>query len=144
MYIFLLVIGIIILGTGLYMDRRELDPIIKTKPSLETNSKVNTDILNRLEALESIVYSRQVEIQTEEVEYISDEISQDEFLAVLEREKEQVKIDNLDIGSEMKDKFKLIADHERGVYTLEQVCEKLNMQKGEVLLLKNFYKNYRN
>ena len=140
MYIFLLLIGIIILGTGLYIDRRELDPIIKIKPSLDTNSKVNTDIENRLQALEAIVYSREVE---EEVEYISEEISQDEFLAVLEREKEQVKIENLDIGSDMKEKFKLIADHERGVYTLEQVCEKLNMQKGEVLLLKNFYKNYR-
>ncbi|HMM68994.1 MAG TPA: hypothetical protein PKD08_00740 [Gudongella oleilytica] len=40
------------------------------------------------------------------------------------------------------DRRKLIEGLHRGEYSLEMVCSMLNMEKGEVLLLKNIYKSY--
>lgn len=132
MYIFLLVLGIALLATGLYIERNDIKTNIKPQAKVETGYKIDQDIINRLQALEALVYSPPAE-----------QISQDEFLSVLQREKDQVKIDNLDISDDMKKKFKLIADLERGAYSLEEICQMLDMQKGEVLLLKNFYKKYK-
>jgi hypothetical protein len=144
MYIFLLLIGIIALGAGLYIDRKgvEIDLEAKVETGVETGVKplVDNDFIDRLERLEAIVYSSEIEL--EESETIREEISQAEFESVLERQKDGLKIDNLDITPEMKEKFKLIADLERGVHSLEEVCKLLDMKKGEVLLLKNLYKNY--
>ena len=134
MYIFLLLLGIIILIIGLYIDRLEIQNNKKPGESFQD------DLLERLEKLEEVIFGSNIEVENPiNIDY---GISEDEFLAILEREKDQVKIDNLDINTDMKEKFKLIADHQRGLYTIEDLCEKLNMQKGEVLLLKNFYKNY--
>lgn len=134
MYIFLLLLGIIILIIGIYIDRLEIQNNKKPGESFQD------DLLERLEKLEEVIFGSNIEVENPiNIDY---GISEDEFLAILEREKDQVKIDNLDINTDMKEKFKLIADHQRGLYTIEDLCEKLNMQKGEVLLLKNFYKNY--
>ncbi|MDY0235482.1 MAG: hypothetical protein RBR71_05610 [Gudongella sp.] len=134
MYIFLLMLGLVIFGAGVYIDREVVE--VKTEKKMVLDS----DLVNRVEALEAIIYSNKIEV--EDTVSRREDLSQNEFLAVLEREKEQVKIDNMDIASEMKEKFKLVADYERGIYSLEEVCKLLDMKKGEVLLLKNLYKKY--
>ncbi|MDX9916839.1 MAG: hypothetical protein RBT15_02335 [Gudongella sp.] len=40
------------------------------------------------------------------------------------------------------DRMRLMAGLENGDYSLEMVCSMLGMEKGEVLLLKNIYRNY--
>jgi hypothetical protein len=142
MYSFLLILGIIILTAGFYIERKELKALIREGPNIKVQAEPELDqeLKERLKTLEDIVYSAAIEVENKDM--VRQEISEEEFLAVLERQKEQVKIENLDIEGEMKEQFKLIADYESGILTLEEVSKELKMKKGEVLLLKNIYKKY--
>lgn len=143
MYSFLLILGIIILSMGFFIDRKELKSLINEDPRAKPQPQVDQDLRNRIEILEDILYSSEVEVENESGEDDEkEESSEEEFLGVLERQKDQTKINNFDINEEMKDQFKLLADYERGILSLEEISKELNMQKGEVLLLRNIYRKY--
>lgn len=59
-----------------------------------------------------------------------------------DRIKEDIDRQSIGSGNYGLDKYKLLLRYEEENYSLEEISSKLNMNKGEVLLLKNLYKDY--
>lgn len=131
MFYFLIIIGCILIILGIYMDKpknREKDYTTSYKEVEELY------LLNeRIEYLERILLQDISTIEEiEEVEEIENEAMERDM--VLED-------GSLGYGLE---KYKLLLKYEAEDYSLEDICDLLDMNKGEVLLLKNLYKNYLN
>jgi hypothetical protein len=91
---------------------------------------------NKLVDADEFTYSI---IPEEDIIEIEDEPSFSALFEIeLEKQPEPLeKLEGLD-----EERRRLIEGFEREEYSLEMVCSMLNMEKGEVLLLKNIYKNY--
>lgn len=64
------------------------------------------------------------------------------FQELFDAELERIEEIPLSLEEPEDEKRRLIEGLERGEYSLDMVCSMLNMEKGEVLLLKNIYKSY--
>lgn len=64
------------------------------------------------------------------------------FQELLDTELERIEEVSTSIEGLEDEKQRLIEGLERGEYSLDMVCSMLNMEKGEVLLLKNIYNSY--
>ncbi len=116
MYTFLIILGVLLIILGIYADR-----IDTPKDTLESQNSYG-----EIEEL-VILEKRVAHIEKILFEDISDDIP-------LEAEENKAKS-----GFE---KYILLRKYESEDYSMEEICKLLNMNKGEVLLLKKLYKNY--
>lgn len=123
MFYFLITLGIVLIALGIYIE----------KDNIKTNEKYNKTALNdlyhlnqRIEAIEKILF-------------FSDP---DEYDGYIENNTLQEEQPN-DLPQNSLEKYERILQYEKKDYSLEEICDLLDMKKGEVLLLKNLYKNYK-
>ena len=122
MYYLLTLIGVVLIVLGIN------DKEIKKGPDQNSVSGEFIDLLQRIEGLEKIIYDVDLNFEEEKVE--SFEVN---YQSVGE---------TIDITDEPLTIFDTLRLCEEEGYSLEKTCSTLNMNKGEVLLLKNLYKNY--
>lgn len=122
MVYFLVTLGLFLISLGLYLGYR--------KPLKVKKTQIDPALIDRIERLEQVT-----------------------FKALLEEEKNRENpsqaVEQLEIETSKEDrengfsnKYKLLERYEREDKSLEEICQLLNMQKGEVFLLKNLYKDY--
>jgi len=130
MFNFLIFIGFILIACGIYMDRDNLDSslLVNTNTSYEVD-RID-EIIHRIEGIEDILYNYNPILEDEDIV----------FKDVLDSTTIQEDKDVITVNT--TEAFNVISFYEAGKYTLEQTCKILNMDKGEVLLLKNIYKKY--
>lgn len=134
MFNFLVFIGFSLIIWGVYTDRDNLDISLLKIPSKVGADKVE-ELISRVEGIEDILYSYNPIVVDDD----DDEII---FKEVLDAT--TIQEDKSTIAVNTTEAFNVISLYEAGKYTLEQTCKILNMNKGEVLLLKNIYKKYQN
>lgn len=122
MYYFLTLIGIIFIVLGTNDDETLSVPEVTPEP------EVLKDLVKRIEDLEKILYDVDLNFEEEEIELFESNSSRVGS--------------TVDISDEPITIFDTLRQCEEEGYSLEKICLKLNMNKGEVLLLKNLYKNY--
>ena len=116
MYNFLIVIGVLLIILGIYVDR-----IGQPKDKLESQ--------NSYDEIEEFVILEKRVAYIEKI--LFEDVSNDIPLETEENKAES--------GLE---KYILLRKYERENYSMEEICKLLNMNKGEVLLLKKLYKDY--
>lgn len=122
MYYFLTLIGIIFIVLGTNDDETLSVPEVIHEP------EVLKDLVKRIEDLEKTLYDVDLNFEEEEIELFESNFSS---------------VGNtIDISDQPITIFDTLRQCEEEGYSLEKICLKLNMNKGEVLLLKNLYKNY--
>ena len=138
MFSFLLVFGLSILVLGLYIER--------TGKSYFSEKDVDMkEIIRRIVNIESVLYGNNTIVSSgEEFDFIDDFSFEDKLYEDTLYE-DDVKTISPDTRpekpmEEKKDTSEVISLLKSGKYTLEEACEILGMQKGEVLLLKNLSK----
>ena len=123
MFTFLVSTGMICIALGLYNEKiRKGD---STSYEFEENSPSREimDIKDRVNNLEKLIlYGDGPEEHSEPRENL---FSQD-----------------LEKANIFLDKYKLICKYEASNLSIEEICSKKKKKKGEILLLKNLYKNY--
>lgn len=122
MYYFLTLIGVILIVLGINDEK------ITIIPELKTETEDLKDLLERIEALENTIYDVDLNFEEEEVELFEVNYNGVE--------------EPINITDEPLTIFDTLRHCEEEGYSLEKTCLILNMNKGEVLLLKNLYKNY--
>lgn len=123
MFTFLLSLGMICILLGLYNEKIRKGN--STSNELEENSPSQeiTDIKERVESLEKLILYGDVPQERSEP-------------------RENLFSQDLEKANIFLHKYKLICKYEDDNLPVEEICSKLNMKKGEILLLKNLYKNY--
>ncbi len=116
MYSFLILLGLLFIILGIYAHRTE-------KIDDTSESKVSYGDIEELVILEKRV------AHIEEI--LFEDIPEDVELETDENR-----------GETGFEKYMLLKRYEKEGYLLEEICELLNMNKGEILLLKNLYKDY--
>lgn len=161
MYFFLILLGMISIAYGLYLEGEKDEEV-----GLEEFSDVE-----RLYILEEKVNLMEDFLDISQSDYLVDQVerSREEFGQSrqtgdwqLEREgsrltvgeeiektskkarqnldRENLEAENLD---NIDDKYKLYAEYKSQGHSLEEICKLLNMTKGEVILLENLRRDYR-
>ena len=130
MFSFLMVLGLFFIGYGIFIERKNIS-VEEAIKHTELDMSSLEDIKGRLDNIEAILLNYESLAQGEK------EVS---FEEVLEKEKSKEEIihneENIDVNE-------IISKFISKEYTLEDTCKILNKSKGEVLLLKNLYKNSR-
>ena len=128
MFSFLMVLGLFFIGYGIFIERKNIS-VEEAIKHTELDMSSLEDIKGRLDNIEAILLNYESLAQGEK------EVS---FEEVLEKEKSKEEIihneENIDVNE-------IISKFISKEYTLEDTCKILNKSKGEVLLLKNLYKN---
>ncbi len=116
MFYFLIIIGFIFIILGIvYKDKREKSPLLP--PNYKQLEK-------RISDMEKLLFEDLLEHEMLDELSPVEEVRQD-----LSREEELIR------------KYTLLKRYERENKSIEEICRLLNMQKGEVFLLKNLYKD---
>ena len=152
MYIFLLLIGSVLIVYGTRLRNNDKENILVEEQvfvkEIDMESETDNNIINRLQALEDLVYGLDEEFEDDEIKQdIEAQESQQErsFQEVLDRElhkspeQAETSSEDYDITEERR---KLFEGLEKGQYSMDMVCSILGMEKGEVLLLRNIYNKY--
>lgn len=144
MYPFLILLGVGSILYGIKMLKTEKGEIIdRVDMPIELRSE------NKPEAIIGEVAADVLEKDITEEPIVDDGLISDEELIYFNRileaelnkqEKQENKSKSIQIDEE--NKRKIIKGIEKGEYSIEEACNILGMEKGEVLLLKNIYKNY--
>jgi hypothetical protein len=125
-----MVLGLFFIGYGIFIERKNIS-VEEAIKHTELDMSSLEDIKGRLDNIEDILFNYESLAQGEK------EVS---FEEVLEKEKSKEEIihneENIDVNE-------IISKFISKEYTLEDTCKILNKSKGEVLLLKNLYKNSR-
>lgn len=120
MFYLLMLIGIIFIVLGLREDKE----IVGQAHDFE-------ELKDRIESLESILYEVNIDPVIEEELVVRDEdVTYESVAKSIKSPDRSIKI------------FNSLKQCEEEGYSLEEMCLLLNMNKGEVLLLKNLYRNY--
>lgn len=117
MFYILVFIGIIFITLGIYIHRGE----VEAKEDIALN-----DLIFRIENLE-------MALDKEEKPSFED-VATNVYKEVIEEDTELL--------ATSMDNYKRVAQYEKENYSIEEISDLLNMKKGEILLLKNLYKNY--
>lgn len=126
MFYFLIILGCTLIVLGIYMD----GPKSRVEPNTSYKDIEELHLLNaRIEFLER-AFMEEIPIVGELEEEAEDEIMEEDG-----SNPEETKAYGLE-------KYDLLRKYEEEGHSLEEICILLNMNKGEVILLKNLYKNY--
>ena len=128
----LVFIGVLLILIGVYMEKNMGVDSRTEKISTFSDNQSNfaeiqelSDIKLRIKNLENIVFNISYSDEYEEVVYKFDSIEE-----------------KSNSSTNLVKTFEMLCKYEKEGNSLEEICELLNMNKGEVLLLKNLYKNY--
>ena len=140
MYNFLMAVGILLIILGLYYDR-----MVRLNKDEPLNTEVNYQESKKLDIYidEPYIAEDKIDIIVDEPIYNfidKEEISFEEVLESIEVDDMDIEHNEDIITSNDNETFNIMRKYEAGEYTLEEVCNILNMKKGEVLLLRNIYK----
>lgn len=144
MFVFLLLLGILSILTGaiLFKDSRN---IIKEDTSFSSILKREdnyTYLDKRITELEKLFFNEGIyarEINDYQKENFS--ISEKKYEDRLEDIENEERLEENKIESNMAKLYKEVLEFEKQGVELTEICNILNMNKGEVLLLKNLYKD---
>ena len=126
MFNLLIFVGVALIIWGVYMDKT---------PQEVSDFK---DLNYRIELIENLLYNNEPIFEDEYPIHEEDAT----FKTIMENTNSQIIKKEIDLPSNIMEASVVISQYEEGKYTIEEVCSILNMKKGEVLLLKNLYKNY--
>ena len=138
MFFLLLFIGISLILIGVYKDKNVFyDLIIEKQSTFNINQTTfddkqytfaeiqeRSDMMLRIKNLEDTVFNNDRLKEYEEVATIVETVEE------------------INTPTNLFKSFELLCKYEDEDRSLEEICELLNMKKGEVLLLKNLHKNY--
>lgn len=121
MFYILVSFGITLIILGAFNDKNRIADSIGSRQSDPIDIRELNELKLRIENLEDILF------------YIDEDVA----IPIAEIPKEE----NNKFTNSLET-FNMLCQYEKENYTLEEICELLGMKKGEVLLLKNLYKNY--
>ena len=139
MFAILVMIGIALIVLGIYKKR---DPIISTI-SKPTGLEELFELKARVDTIESILF-QDVEsfIEEEEEIQISSFSENVDHSITYENIAKSMNAPSIYHSNSANAKmFQLLCQYEEENYTIEEISVLLNMNKGEILLLKSLYKN---
>ena len=143
MFTFLLVIGLGFIVLGIYLNKREIN---FKKINSETSHDGIGSILMRLDSIEKILFDTDIndEVMKHEKNYTENSVFAKEIKQYQQNILSSAKIDDDVSGFSPAalEKYKKILKMENDNYTMEIICKELGMSKGEVILLKNLFKDY--
>ncbi len=137
MFYILMIIGITSIVLGNVLERRylksseeilideEYDEKTKNPKEIGKSKEETLDLEKRLKILEEMLFSK----------ILKEEISS---FAIVENESTQKETNRKEDSIE---KYKLIKEYEKRNKDIDEIAKLLEINKGEVLLLKNLYKN---
>lgn len=131
MFYVLIILGVLIIALGIYKEKGNISFFTNN----EFENKIELNEINhlklRIENIENILFfSEPVITEEKEIEFETLPINY------------QVQSDEETLDDSSLNIYKTIRRYEKENYTLEEICSLLDMKKGEVLLLKNLYKDY--
>lgn len=137
MFYILIILGIIFIAFGSFLEKRHgkvkkdifIDEIYnerKREAEIDNDNKREVELLEkRLEILEEMLFTKVLKEEMESPAIVKEEQEQEEI---------SVKEDSME-------KYRLIMKYEKQNKSLDEIAKFLGINKGEVLLLKNLYKN---
>mgnify|MGYP007066369840 CR=1 FL=1 len=129
MFYFLITLGIVLIALGIYKERNNIK-INETYGKATLNDFYHLN--QRIEAIEKILFfSDSDEFDSDTYKFIENPIENSS----------NEKLDSMPQNS--LEKYEKILQYEGDNYSLEAICDLMDMKKGEVLLLKKLYKNYK-
>lgn len=140
MFYLLIIVGCVFIILGIFLD----DPENIEEKKISSYKEVEELYLlqNRIEDLERIILEDASYIEDDS--YMEDEIIENSIEDSKKTEEIYKDISNNPGLSYGLEKYNLLLEYESKGYSLEEICNHLNMNKGEVLLLKGLYKNHSN
>lgn len=131
MFSFLIFVGFSIIILGVYLG--------KSEQSYQSDQNIiMNELMQRIINIESVLYGNNSIVSNDEkFDFIDDYSFEEDIKPISPQPKFEEPI------VQKKDPAEILSLYESGKYTLDEVCEILDMQKGEVLLLKNLSKKYR-
>lgn len=135
MFSFLVVLGLIFIIWGVYLDKNEFISSLFVNINKSNDTDKLDKILHRIEHLENELNRKNIILEEEDISF-------SEILEIANIEIDDIDEEKFDVDAKTLEAFKTISQYENGKYTLVQICKILNMNKGEVLLLRNLYKKY--
>lgn len=133
MFYFLLIIGISLIFTGIYMEKDNLSIQINEKHNGPELNELN-HLKHRIENIEEILFLNESDLDGGN--YISYESVEKSVSNQMNEEPDKLPQNSFE-------RYEKILQYEKEKYSLEEICALLEMKKGEVLLLKNLYKTYK-
>lgn len=152
MFQLLLILGCICIGVGFHGKKSEnIYKDVLHKKNIQDNEEEIKEIKERIDLIERLLFqdtgSFKDELEDQIIEYSSkEEIDQpykDEIPKEIERVHEEVpqNKEQIQINEKYLEQYRKLCEYENQNYTLDQISSLLHMQKGELLLLKNLFKN---
>lgn len=145
MFYILITIGLVFIGLGIYVDKDRkpqtiIEEIFKAEESIEKKS-----LEERISILEKRLDNHINNIKKQEGLKVKKEgIKKENKPPTFETIAKQVLDERLKKNTRSlnpEEKVKLIKEYEKEGFSIEDICELLDINKGEVLLLKNLYKD---
>lgn len=143
MFSFLLLTGVTCIILGIYLNRNVMQPKINNSIGHDNLH----DIRKRLDNIEKILFDTDMDYMIVNDNSKNNNVNA-EFAIELEHYKENISKTEESEGDESLfspaaiEKYRRVVELENSDYTLENICKELGMSKGEVILLKNLFKDY--
>lgn len=136
MFKFLILISIVFLALGFYLEKENFG--VKEEKIVPNNDKL-ADIESRINEIEEILYSFDNKVNETKVDQ-GDIYVMEDFKSTIENTSDsEGLIDNGALADNINNKSKIINSYANGEINLAEACDMLGMNKGEVLLLRNLY-----
>lgn len=130
------------MGIGFYskrMNRTNQDRTYKNRerqePAQTSENRNNKDIERRLESIERMLFEKQFSQEQKAMEKNSTEIPSQDYST-------RENVDKINGSMEIPEKVRRILELDQRGMTIEEIARAVRMQKGEVILLKDLYKDY--
>ncbi|MFZ7120952.1 MAG: hypothetical protein ACOWWH_08395 [Eubacteriaceae bacterium] len=120
MFISIMIMGMILIGIGLFKNKKN------KSVNLETDNNELLQLKRRIDNIEQVYFENSLKEKTVEINSSTNMLHDYNTFA----------------STNLLEKFEMICEYESKDYSINEISKLLNMNKGEVLLLKNLYKNY--
>lgn len=120
MFISITIIGMILIGIGLFKNKKN------NSVNLETENIELLQLKRRIDNIEQVYFENSLNEKTIEINSSTNILHDYNALA----------------STNLLEKFEMICEYESKNYSINEISKLLDVNKGEVLLLKNLYKNY--
>lgn len=127
MFYILVFLGFVLMGLGIYKEKNIISSSLLNMLAYSAVPKEVTELEQRVSNIESIMFSDFMERKEAK-------IRRDEH--------EEFEHESIDTPLNGIEKYKLLCRYEEENRTFEEICTLLDMRKGEILLLKNLYKDF--
>lgn len=144
MFTILLVIGSSFIVLGIVKNKKQPINLVGDIKSNSINSLKFEELRERIDHIEDILFHDIPQLSEEETKIqkasTPDSIADPTYESVAQLVDSHIQQEKLNTSNIALDKFALLCQYEKENMKIEEICALLNMNKGEVLLLKNLYK----